>query len=92
MGAEPETLGTSRNSIFDHFNKIFDNLESRKQEAGIKTIVVACEADNSNKMHCIMEIPSMEVIKEFMMRPENQEAMKNAGVKMEGRIMIPLAD
>ena len=49
-------------------------------------------AENSNKMHCIMEIPSMEVIKEFMMQPENQEAMKNAGVKMEGREMIPLAD
>ena len=73
MGAEPETLGTSRNSIFDHFN----NLESRKQEAGIKTIVVAtCEAENSNKMHCILEIPSMEVIKEFMMLPENQDSMK----------------
>ena len=54
--------------------------------------MVACEAENLNKMHCIMEIPSMEVIKEFMMRPENQEAMKNAGVKMEGRVMIPLAD
>ena len=54
--------------------------------------MVACEAENSNKMHCIMEIPSMDVVKEFMTRPENQEAMKNAGVKMEGRVMIPLAD
>ena len=85
------TLGTYRNSKFDHFKKIFDNLESRKQEAGIKTIVVACEAENSNKMHCITEIPSMEVIKEFVMRPENQDSMKNAGIKMDGRVMIPLA-
>ena len=77
---------------YDHWKKIFDSLESLRQEAGIRTIVVAREAENSNKMHCIMEIPSMEVIKEFMMRPENQEAMKNAGVKMEGRVMIPLAD
>jgi len=38
-----------------------------------------------------MEIPSMKVIKEFMTRLVNQEAMKNAGVKMEGRVMIPLA-
>ena len=38
-----------------------------------------------------MEIPSMKVIKEFMTQPVNQEAMKNAGVKMEGRVMIPLA-
>ena len=53
--------------------------------------MVACEAEDSNKMHCIMEIPSMEVIKEFMTRPENQGAIKNAGVKMEGRVMIPLA-
>ena len=92
METEPVTLGMSRNSKFDHFKKIFDNLESRKQEAGIKTIVVACEAENSNKMHCIMEIPSMEVIKEFVMRPENQDSMKNAGIKMDGRVMIPLAD
>ena len=54
--------------------------------------MVACEAENSNKIHCIMEIPSMKVIKEFLILPENQEAMKNAGVKMEGRVMIPLAD
>ena len=59
MWAEPVTFGTSRNSKYDHFNKIFDNLESRKQEAGISTIVVTREAENSNKMHCIMEIPSI---------------------------------
>ena len=75
---------------YDHWKKIFDSLESLRQEAEIRTIVVAREA-NLNKMHCIMEIPSMEVIKEFMMRPENKESMKNAGVKMEGRVMIPLA-
>ena len=39
-----------------------------------------------------MEIPSMETIKEYMMKPENQDAMKNAGVKKEGRVMIPLRD
>ena len=77
---------------YDHWKKIFDSLESQRQEAGIRTIVAACEAENSNKMHCIMEIPSMDVVKEFMTRPENQEAMKNAGVKMEGRVMIQLAD
>jgi len=38
-----------------------------------------------------MEIPSMEDIKEFMTRPEHQETMINAGIKMEGRVMIPLA-
>jgi len=38
-----------------------------------------------------MEIPSMEIIKDFLTRPENQETLKNAGVKMEGRVMIPLA-
>ena len=38
------------------------------------TQIGACEAENSNKMHCIMEILSMEVIKEFMMQPENQGA------------------
>jgi len=77
---------------YDHWKKIFDSLESQRQKVGIKTIVVACEAENSNKMHCIMEIPYMDVVKEFMTRPENQEAMKDAGVKMEGRVMIPLAD
>tara|TARA_Y100001970_G_scaffold269384_1_gene361797 strand:- start:117 stop:386 length:270 start_codon:yes stop_codon:yes gene_type:complete len=77
---------------FEHWKKIFDSLEDRRQKAGIKTIIAACEVDNSNKMHCIMEIPSMETIKEYMMKPENQEAMKDAGVKQEGRIMIPLKD
>ena len=77
---------------YEHWKKFFDSLESQRQEVGIKSIVVACEAENSNKMLCILDIPSMDVVKEFMTRPENQEAMKNAGVKMEGRVMIPLAD
>ena len=47
---------------YDHWKKIFDSLESLRQEAEIRTIVVAREA-NLNKMHCIMEIPSMVVIK-----------------------------
>ena len=77
---------------FEHWKKIFDSLEDRRQKVGIRTIVAACEADNPNKMHCVMEIPSMDVIKEYMMKPENQDAMKNAGVKPEGRIMIQLKD
>lgn len=77
---------------FQHWKKIFDSLEDRRQKAGIKTIVVACEAENPNKMHCVLEIPSMDVIKEYIMNPENQDAMKKAGVKQEGRIMIPLKD
>ena len=77
---------------FDHWKKIFESLESKRLEVGIKTIFVACEAENKNKMHCIMEIPSMEVVKEFLMRSENQEAMNNAGVKKDGRVMIPLTE
>ena len=52
---------------YDYWKEIFDSLESRRQEAVIRAIVVAREAENSNKMHCIVEITSMEVIKEFMM-------------------------
>tara|TARA_B100000700_G_C15026064_1_gene848202 strand:- start:2342 stop:2611 length:270 start_codon:yes stop_codon:yes gene_type:complete len=77
---------------FDHWKKIFDSLEDRREKVGIKTIVAACEAENFNKMHCILEIPSMDAIKEYMMNQENQDAMKNAGVIQEGRIMIPLKD
>ena len=65
---------------FWHWKKIFISLESKSQEAGFKTIVVACAAENSNKMHCIMEIHSMEVFKEFLTRPEDQEATKSTGV------------
>ena len=39
-----------------------------------------------------MEIHTMEVIKEFLMRPENQNAIKYACDKMEGRIMTQLAE
>ena len=44
---------------YEHWKKIFDTLESKRQEVGIKTIVVACELEDSNKMHCILDIPTM---------------------------------
>ena len=34
---------------YDHWKKIFDSLESLRQEAGISTIVVAREAENSKQ-------------------------------------------
>ena len=52
--------------------------------------MVACDAENPNKIHCVTKITSMEVIKTYMTRPENQEDMKNAGLKVEGLVMIPL--
>ena len=39
-----------------------------------------------------MGIPSTEVFNAFMTLAENQEAIENSGVKVEGRVMIPLTE
>ena len=59
---------------------------------GIKVIYRACEADNENKVHMIVEMPSIETAQKFMENPEIQQKRAEAGVVIESQVIIPLAD
>ena len=58
----------------------------------MKVIYRACEADNENKVHMILEMPSIETAKKLMRNPEIQQKRVEAGVIIDSQVIIPLAD
>ena len=59
---------------------------------GMSVVYVGCEADNENKVHMILQLPSMETVRKFMENPEIQQKRLEAGVIPESQVIIPLAD
>ena len=77
---------------WEHWKNTFDSHESARGSAGIMTIVRACEKENPNKVHIVMDVPSIEALREFMNVPENQEVIKNSGAKTDTQVIVPLSD
>ena len=77
---------------WEHWKNTFDSHESPRETAGIKTIVRACERENPNKVHIVMDVPSIEALREFMNVPENQEVIRNSGAKTDTQVIVPLSD
>ena len=58
----------------------------------MKIIFFGCEADDENKVHMIVEMPSIETAKKFMENPEIAQKRVKSGVILDSQVVIPLAD
>ena len=77
---------------YEHWKVGFDDLGPEMRAVGMKVIYRACEADNENKVHMILEMPSIETAKKLMRNPEIQQKRVEAGVIIDSQVIIPLAD
>ena len=77
---------------YEHWKAGFDDLGPEMRAVGMKVIYRACEADNENKVHMILEMPSIETAKKLMRNPEIEQKRVEAGVIIDSQVIIPLAD
>ena len=77
---------------YEHWKAGFDDLGPEMRAVGMKVIYRGCEADNENKVHMILEMPSIETAQKFMGNPEIQQKRVEAGVILDSQVIIPLAD
>ena len=77
---------------YKHWEAGFDDLGPEMRAVGMKVIYRACEADNENKVHMILEMPSIETAKKLIGNPEIQQKRVEAGVIIDSQVIIPLAD
>ena len=77
---------------YEHWKVGFDDLGPEMRAVGMKVIYRACEADNENKVHMILEMPSIETAKKLMRNPEIEQKRVEAGVIIDSQVIIPLAD
>ena len=77
---------------YEHWKAGFDDLGPEMRAVGMKVIYRACEAHNENKVHMILEMPSIETAEKLMKNPEIQQKRVEAGVLIDSQVIVPLAD
>lgn len=65
---------------YSDWKKIFDEGESFRQQAGVKTLGVYNSVDNLNLVTVITEFPSKEAVQGFLSNPDLKADMEKAGV------------
>ena len=75
-----------------HWKKMFDQHSNAREAAGIKTISVGNEIENTNKVHIVMETPAADTIQKFMQDPENAKVIEQSGHKQETTVMSICSD
>ncbi len=65
---------------FSDWKKGFDEGESMRQQAGVKTIGIFNSVENANDVTIITEFPSKEAVQGFMANPNLKADMEKAGV------------
>ena len=76
---------------YEHWKTVFmdEAFVKRREEAEVKVLAKGFDAQN-DRVYVIQELDSMEVIQNAMAK--NQEKIKEAGVDMSTKQMIPLQD
>ena len=77
---------------YKHWKASLDDLGPEMRAVGKKFIFFGCESDDENKVHMIIEMPSIETAKKFMKNPEIEQKRVQAGVILDSQVVIPLAD
>ena len=77
---------------YEHWKASLDDLGPEMRAVGMKIIFFGCEADDENKVHMIVEMPSIDTAKKFMKNLEIKQKRVQAGVTPDSRVVIPLAD
>ena len=75
-----------------HWKKMFDQHSNAREAAGIKTIYVGNEIENTNKVHIVMETPAADTMQKFMQDPENARVIEKSGHKQEPTVMSRCSD
>ena len=75
-----------------HWKKMFAQHSNAREAAGIKTIYVGNEIENTNKVHIVMETPSADTMQKFMQDPENARVIEQSGHKQETTVMSICSD
>ena len=75
-----------------HWKKMFDQHSNAREAAGIKTIYVGNEIENTNKVHIVMETPAADTMQKFMQDPENAKVIEQSGHKQETTVVSICSD
>ena len=74
------------------WKEAFLNNEDNRQRHKVKVLAYDHEEGNENRVHAVLEIPSIETMQEMLKDPDMIKKRENAGVIVETQKMIKLVE
>ena len=81
-------IGIHEVKDYDHWKEKFDEDNSRREEAGMRTVSVTRGHANANEVCVIFDVDNAEVAQAFANSPELKEKMEAAGVLPGGKLFV----
>ena len=80
------------NEGYEKWKQLFISADAAREKYGIKVLAYGHPKDNENKIYQVLEVESMEQMKEAMQDPEIAKARTDAGVNLDTQEMVFLVE
>ena len=74
------------------WKELFDSADEARKKYGIKVLAYGHPKDNENKVYQVLEVESMDQMKEAMQDPEIAKARTDAGVDLDTQELVILVE
>ena len=74
------------------WKELFDSADEARKKYGIKVLAYGHPKDNENKVYQVLEVESMDQMKEAMQDPEIAKARTDAGVDLDTQELVFLVE
>ena len=80
------------NEGYEKWKQLFLSADAAREKYGIKVLAYGHPKDNENKVYQVLEVESMEKMKEAMQDPEIAKARTDAGVNLDTQELVFLVE
>ena len=80
------------NEGYEKWKQLFFSADAAREKYGIKVLAYGHPKDNENKIYQVLEVESMESMKEAMQDPEIAKARTDAGVNLDTQEIVFLVE
>ena len=80
------------NEGYEKWKQLFISAGAAREKYGIKVLAYGHPKDNENKVYQVLEVESMESMKEAMQDPEIAKARTDAGVDLDTQELVFLEE
>ena len=88
----PKVIASFQVKDWETWASAFDSHSEARENAKINTVYRGHELEDKNKVHVIMDVPTVDTLQNFMMQPENQKMIEESGHMQETMQMVICSD
>ena len=77
---------------YPKWKELFDSADEARKKYGVKVLAYGHPKDNENKVYQVLEVESMDQMKEAMQDPEIAKARTDAGVDLDTQELVLLVE